>query len=240
MEDVPCISAVIPAYDEQECVADCVREVRGALQGIGRSFEVIVVDDGSTDGTFNVLRRLKESVPELRVLRFASNCGQTAAMEAGFRHARGEFVVTLDADLQNDPADIPAMLVRMEEWDVVCGVRANRADNLVRRLSSRIANGVRNLLTGDRITDTGCTLKLYRREFVEKLKLFDGMHRFLPTLLRLAGARVTEMPVRHRPRLKGAAKYGVGNRIFKSFRDLFAVRWMQSRWLDYRIEETLD
>lgn len=240
MEDVPCISAVIPAYDEQECVADCVREVRDALQGIGRAFEVIVVDDGSTDGTFNVLRRLKETVPELRVLRFASNCGQTAAMEAGFRSARGEFVVTLDADMQNDPADIPAMLVRMEEWDVVCGIRTSRADSFVRRLSSRIANGIRNRLTAERITDTGCTLKLYRREFVEKLKLFEGMHRFLPTLLRLAGARVTEMPVRHRPRLKGTAKYGVGNRIFKSFRDLFAVRWMQSRWLDYRIEETIE
>lgn len=234
------ISIVIPAFDEQECLADCVREVRDALLQTERRFEIIVVDDGSTDGTRETLRRLKADVPELRALLLARRCGQTAAMDAGFRHARGEIVITLDADGQNDPADIPALLERIEEWDVVCGVRAERADNLLRRISSRIANGVRNRLTGERIADTGCTLKAFRKSFLDRVTLFEGMHRFLPTLLRMAGARVTEIPVRHRPRLRGRSKYNVRNRVFRSFRDLLAVRWMQKRRLDYTIEEMIE
>lgn len=239
MPCTPHLSVVIPAFNERECIADCVREVRDALGRIGQSFEIIVADDGSTDGTREILRQLKANVPKLRVLLLARHCGQTAAMDAGFRHARGEMVVTLDADLQNDPEDIGAVLEKMEGWDVVCGIRALRADTFLRRISSRIANWVRNRLTGERIADTGCTLKAYHRTCLERLKLFEGMHRFLPTLLRLAGARVTEVPVHHRPRLRGKAKYSVRNRIFKSFRDLLAVRWMQSRWLNYEIEEDI-
>jgi len=234
------ISIVIPAFNEEESVEDCVRETRDVLAGMDRAFEIVLVDDGSTDDTYGVLRRMKQSVPELRALRFSRNCGQTAAMDAGFRHARGQIVVTLDADGQNDPADIPALLEKLSECDVVCGVRVSRLDPFVRRVSSRIANWVRNRLTGERITDTGCTLKAYRREFLERVTLFEGMHRFLPTLLRLAGARVTELPVRHRPRRKGKSKYNIRNRLFRSFRDLFAVRWMQSRRLDYRIEEKIE
>ncbi len=237
---MPDISVVIPAFNEEGCVQDCVREVRQVLSGIGNAFEIIVVDDGSSDRTFGILRGLKPAVPELRALRFSQNRGQTAAMDAGFRHARGEIVVTMDADLQNDPADIPAMLDMLSDWDVVCGVRSRRADNSLRRVSSRIANGVRNRLTGERITDTGCTLRVYRTQFLRRLKLYDGMHRFLPTLLRLEGARVTEMPVRHRPRLKGRTKYGVWNRLFRGLRDVFAMRWMQSRWLDYEMEEEIE
>ena len=234
------ISIVIPAFDEQESIADCVREVRDALLQTERRFEIIVVDDGSTDGTRETLRRLKADVPELRALLLARHCGQTAAMAAGFHHVRGEIVITLDADGQNDPADIPALLERIEEWDIVCGVRAARADNLLRRISSRIANGVRNRLTGERIADTGCTLKAFRKSFLDRVTLFEGMHRFLPTLLRMAGARVTEIPVRHRPRLRGRSKYNVRNRVFRSFRDLLAVRWMQKRRLDYTIEEMIE
>ena len=235
----PDISVVIPAYNEQESVADCVREVRGVLMQIGRTFEIIVVDDGSTDGTLNVIRDVKATVPELRAIGFQRNCGQTAALDAGFREARGAIVVTLDADLQNDPADIPSLLEKLGEWDAVCGVRTKRADTLVRRLSSRVANAVRNRLTGEDITDTGCSLKAYRREFLIRLKLFEGMHRFLPTLLRLAGARVTETPVNHRPRVRGKTKYGIRNRVFKGLGDLLAVRWMQRRWLRYKIKEEI-
>lgn len=236
----PEISVIVPALNEQECVKDCVSEIRTVLTQAGKTFEIIVVDDGSTDGTFNVLRRLRRSVRELRVLRFTVNCGQTAAMAAGFAHARADIVAALDADLQNDPADLPGMLAMMSDWDVVCGVRAERADNWLRRLSSRVANDVRNRMTGERITDTGCTLKVFRKELLDRVKLYDGMHRFLPALLRLAGARVTEVPVNHRPRLRGCTKYGVWNRLFRSLRDLFAVRWMMSRWLRYSIEENLE
>lgn len=235
MDSAPQVSLVIPAYNEQECIADSITEVRQVLLETGRSFEIIVVDDGSTDGTYEVLRGLKQAAPELRALRFTHNCGQTAAMAAGFAHAHGDIVVTMDADGQNDPADIPRLIELMSEWDVVCGWRRKREDNLVRRLSSRIANAVRNRLSHETIRDTGCTLKGFRREFLARVRLFEGMHRFLPTLVRLAGARVTEMPVNHRPRLKGKTKYGVWNRLFRSLRDLFAVRWMQSRWIRYDI-----
>ena len=234
------LSLVVPAYNEQECIADCIAELRAVLLGIGRPFEILVVDDGSADETFDILRGLKETMPELRVIRFDANHGQTAAMAAGFEHAQGAIVVTTDADAQNDPADIPTLLDKMNDWDVVCGIRTDRADNFLRRASSRIANAVRNWVTGDCIADTGCTLRAYRREFLTRLKLFEGMHRFLPTLLKLAGARVTEVPVRHRPRLRGQSKYGVWNRLFKGLRDLLAVRWMKKRWLHYRVKETID
>jgi dolichol-phosphate mannosyltransferase len=240
MGETPFLTAVIPAFNEQESIAECVTETRDALKAVGRPFEILVVDDGSTDGTFNVLRRLKAAVPELRVISFARNRGQTAAMAAGFDHARGEIVATLDADRQNDPRDIPALLAQLDRFDVVCGVRANRKDNAVRRLSSRLANGIRNRLTRENISDTGCTLKVFRASFLRKVKLFEGMHRFLPTLLRMEGARVTEMPVNHRPRMKGQAKYGVWNRLLKSSRDLLAVRWMQARHVAYEIREEID
>lgn len=236
----PEISAVLPAYNERESIADCLLELRGVLLRIGRPFEIVVVDDGSTDGTFDLLRKLKEQMPELRAVSFKRNRGQTAAMAAGFALARGELVVTLDADMQNDPAAIPQMLALMDEYDVVCGVRARRNDSVVRRISSRIGNGVRNFLTRDNFTDTGCTLKLFRRKFLAQVKLYEGMHRFLPTLLKLTGARVTEMPVNHRPRTRGKAKYGIGNRAIKGLRDCLAVRWMQRRWIRYEIGEEIE
>lgn len=233
------LTAVIPAFNEQECIAECIQEVRGVLTGIRRPFEIVVVDDGSTDGTVNVLRRLKPAVPELRIIAFSRNRGQSAAMSAGFEYARGEVVVTLDADQQNDPADIPKLLDQMDRFDVVCGVRANRCDNVIRKVSSRIANRVRNRLTHENISDTGCSLKMFRAKYLRKIKLYEGMHRFLPTLLRMEGARVTELPVNHRPRTKGQAKYGVWNRLFKSTRDLFAVRWMQARHIAYEVREEI-
>ena len=236
---LPDISVVIPAYNEEASIKQCIFETAGVLSTLQRLFEIVVVDDGSRDATFQVLRDIRRELPQLRAVRFRQNRGQTAAMEAGFRAARGKIVVTVDADLQNDPADIPKLLDAMGEWDAVCGVRVKRQDSFVRLISSRIANWVRNTLSGESIRDTGCTLKAYRRDALMQLKLFEGMHRFLPTLLKLAGYRVTEMAVGHRPRLYGETKYNVGNRVFKSFRDLLAVRWMKRRWIHYDVEEEI-
>jgi len=233
------LSVIIPAYNEEENLPVLLAELREALAPLGLSYEVLVVDDGSSDGTLEVMRDLAATDRRLRLLRLARNSGQSAALEAGFRHARAPVLATLDADLQNDPADLPGLLEKLEEgWDVVSGVRTDRHDSWLRRISSRIANGVRNRLTGESITDVGCTLRVYRREHTDRIFMFTGMHRFLPTLLKLAGARVTEMPVSHRPRLHGEPKYNIRNRIWKALADLFAVRWMQSRWIDRRnIEE---
>jgi glycosyltransferase involved in cell wall biosynthesis len=178
--------------------------------------------------------------PAVRVIRQRRNSGQSAALQAGFRFARGEIVITLDADLQNDPADIPRLLERIDTHDVVCGVRANRQDSWVRRVSSRIANGVRNRVTHDSVTDVGCTLRACRAEFLRRVPLFTGMHRFLPTLLKMEGARVIEVPVHHRPRLYGQPKYNIRNRIWRALADLMAVRWMQKRWIDRRLSEEID
>ncbi len=233
------LSVVVPVYNEAECVAPLCAALYAVLPGLGRSFEVVLVDDGSSDDTTKLLAAEKERRESLRVVRLKRNCGQSAAMACGFDHARGRVTVTLDADLQNDPADIPGLLAKIDsgECDAVCGWRRKRQDNWLRRISSKIANGVRNKLSGETITDTGCSLKAYKTEYLRKIKMFKGMHRFLPTLLKLEGARVMEVPVGHRPRHAGQAKYGVWNRVFKSFRDLLAVRWMKRRHIDYDAEE---
>ena len=237
---LPEISVVVPVYNEEENLPVLAAEIRTALEGIGRPYEVIYVDDGSTDASPEVLKRLTGEDPAVRVVRQRRNAGQSAALDAGFRFARGGIVVTLDADLQNDPADLPRMLALMDEYDVVSGVRVNRQDTWARRVSSRIANGVRNRLTHDSVTDVGCTLRVCRAEYLARVPMFTGMHRFLPTLLKMAGARTTEIPVNHRPRLHGQPKYTIGNRLWRALADLFAVRWMQKRWIDRRISERLD
>jgi glycosyltransferase involved in cell wall biosynthesis len=234
------LSLVIPAYNEEQSIDPCVREADGVLARLGRRYEIVVVDDGSTDGTFDRLRTLKRDVASLRAVRFERHRGQTAAMAAGFERARGEIIVTMDADMQNDPADIPRLLEKMDEWDVVCGVRTRRRDSFVRRASSAIANAARNRLTGENIRDVGCALRACRARHLRRVKLFEGMHRFLPTLLRLEGARVVEIPVNHRPRTRGTGKYGIGNRLFAGLRDLFAVRWMQSRAVTYHVKEEIE
>ncbi|MDX1997508.1 MAG: glycosyltransferase family 2 protein [Thermoanaerobaculia bacterium] len=232
----PEVSIVVPAYNEEESLPVLVGEIRAALAG--RSAEILLVDDGSTDRTAAVAQELAAADPALRVLRLTRNSGQSAALAAGWRAARGAVVVTLDADLQNDPAEIPRLLAKLAEgWDVVSGVRRNRQDTWVRLLSSRVANGVRNWATKDQVTDVGCTLRAARREFLVDLPMFTGMHRFLPTLLKMQGARTTEIPVNHRARRFGVAKYGIGNRLFRAVADLLAVRWMQKRWIDFRRAE---
>lgn len=235
----PDLSVVFPVYNEEENLPILVAEIRQALDERGLNYEIVAVDDGSRDQSLEVLRRLRKENPMLRIVRLERNSGQTAALDAGWRAATGTFVVSLDADLQNDPGDIPAMMERLaaEKVDMVIGVRVNRQDTAMRRLQSRIGNGVRNWITGDHITDTGCSLKLVRREAVERIQLFTGMHRFLPTLVRMHGYKVIEMPVNHRPRRFGVSKYGALNRAFRGLVDCFAVRWMKTRVLRYRTFE---
>ncbi len=237
----PDLSVVFPVFNEEENVPILLAEIARALDDKGWSYEIVAVDDGSSDNSLKALRGAIAEHPALRVLTFEKNSGQTAALDAGWRAARGRMIVSLDADLQNDPADIPAMVRKLDDSgaDMVIGVRVNRKDTLSRRLQSKIGNGVRNWITGDRITDTGCSLKLVKREAIEPVRLFTGMHRFLPTLVRYAGFKVVEMPVNHRPRQFGVSKYGAMNRAFRGFADCLAVRWMATRNLRYTIREEL-
>ena len=235
----PDLSVVFPVYNEEENIPILLREIAAALDGRGWTYEIVAVDDGSTDRSLEVLRASRAQHPTLRVLALQKNSGQTAALDAAWRGARGRLVVSLDADLQNDPADIPSMMRKLEETasDMVIGVRVNRQDTFARKVQSRIGNGVRNWITGDQITDTGCSLKLVKREAVERVRLFTGMHRFLPTLVRYAGYKVVEMPVNHRARQFGVSKYGAMNRAFRGLADCFAVRWMGKRMLKYDVRE---
>jgi glycosyltransferase involved in cell wall biosynthesis len=235
----PDLSVVFPVYNEEENIPILLREIAAALEGRGWTYEIVAVDDGSADRSLEVLRSSRERYPMLRVLSFEKNSGQTAALDAAWRAAEGMLVVSLDADLQNDPADIPNMIQKLEETksDMVIGVRVNRQDTWSRKMQSRIGNGVRNWITGDQITDTGCSLKLVKREAIDRVRLFTGMHRFLPTLVRYAGYRVIEMPVNHRQRRFGTSKYGAMNRAFRGLADCFAVRWMGKRMLNYQVSE---
>src|SRR2546430_3604365 len=235
------VALVIPVYNERDNLPLLIDEITHAVGGTGRRYEIVAVDDASTDGSLDVLRGLERDHPELRVVALAEHAGQTAALAAGFRAACSRVVVTLDADLQNDPADVPALLAELERSSAAAagGSRVNRHDSGWKRLASRIANGVRNRLNRETIRDTGCSLKAFRADAVRALPLFDGMHRFLPTLIRMGGGTVVEVPVRHRPRRFGRTKYGMWNRVFRSLADALAVRWMQRRALRYRIREEL-
>jgi len=235
----PDLSVVFPVFNESENIPILLDEIEASLRGRPWTYEIIAVDDGSRDSSLDVLKRSRDKHPTLRVLALEKNTGQTAALDAAWRAARGNFVVSLDADLQNDPADIPRMMDALESQkvDMVIGVRVNRQDTAMRRLQSKIGNGVRNWITRDQITDTGCSLKLLRREIVDRVRLYTGMHRFLPTLARIEGYRVMEIPVNHRPRRFGTSNYGAMNRAFRGLADCFAVRWMSKRTLHYRVEE---
>jgi dolichol-phosphate mannosyltransferase len=223
----PDFSVVVPLFNEAENVAILQKEIFAALEG--RNYELILVDDGSTDGTSERIERY----PHLRVLQFKKNAGQSAALLAGMRAARGEFIVLLDGDLQNDPKDILKLLAEVKRGaDLVCGYRAVRKDSLVKRLSSRIANEVRSRFVGDGVRDTGCTLKAMRRVCVQALVPFKGVHRFIPALIKNAGFKIVEVPVNHRARRFGVSKYGIGGRALRATLDMFGVRWLQSRQLD--------
>ena len=232
-EPKPLISVVIPLYNEEENVADLQRELTQALAGV--NCEIVLVDDGSQDGTLARIERR----PEVRVLAFEKNAGQSAAMHAGIHAARGSVIVLLDGDLQNDPADIPRLLAEIERGaDLVCGYRAKRKDNLAKKISGRVANSIRSRFTRDGVRDTGCTLKAMRQECRQALVPFRGMHRFIPALIKGAGFRIVEIPVNHRPRIHGVSKYKFGSRVFKATRDMFGVRWLLTRQLMYRIRKS--
>jgi len=202
-----------------------------------RPYEILFVDDGSGDGSSDELDRLAREHSQVRVFHFDRNYGKTCALEAGFRQSTGEIIIQIDGDLQQDSDDILKMLPYTNSHDVVCGWRQQRQDGFVKMLSSRIANRVRNCFTHDGMHDTGCSLKIFRRPVLERIRLFEGMHRFFPALALMHGFTVTEVPVRHYPRIHGVSKYGMGNRLFKSLYDLIAVRWMQNRVLVYKLRD---
>jgi glycosyltransferase involved in cell wall biosynthesis len=228
----PAVSVIVPVYNEEENVPILQAELRAALKAIDH--ELIFVDDGSADHTVERI----EAAPNLRVIRFEKNAGQSAAMYAGLQAARGAILVLIDGDLQNDPADIPKLVGEISNGaDLVCGYRALRRDTRVKRITSQIANAVRSRYTKDGVRDTGCTLKAMRRECISALIPFKGMHRFIPALIKNAGYRLVEIPVNHRPRRFGQTKYGLGNRAVRATADMFGVRWLLSRRLSYKVRE---
>ncbi|SHG21847.1 dolichol-phosphate mannosyltransferase [Desulfacinum infernum DSM 9756] len=236
------LSIVIPVFNEEGNVEELAQEVDWALEGSRLTWECLWVDDGSTDGTADKLYIIAARDPKgrHRFLRFERNAGQSAALWAGFRHARGALIATLDGDGQNDPADLPRLvdMLRREGYDMVNGYRAKRRDSLVRKISSRIANGFRNWVTGKTVRDVGCSTRVFRRECVEHLPPFKGLHRFLPTLTVLYGYRIAETQVGHRPRRKGVTKYGIHNRLWVGLLDSFGVWWLRRRAFRYRIVQT--
>ena len=235
------LSVVIPVYNEEENLPHLWPELRSVLEPLGLTFEVVFVDDGSRDRSADIIRAFREADTRVRLVRLKTNAGETAATDAGFKAAAGRLIVSMDADLQNDPHDIPALLSHLDRWDAVTGWRTNRGegDTIVRRLSSRVANRARNWLSDETIQDSGCTFRAFRRECLRGLVLYRGFHRFIPTLLKMRGYCVIEVPVRNRPRRFGKSKYGVLNRVFVATADLLAVRWMKSRRLRYEVAENV-
>lgn len=238
----PWASVIIPIKDERDnlspLLASLLKVLDSHAHSRSRPFEIILVDDGSSDGSSEELDRLATLHPQVKVFHFDRNYGKTCALDAGFRRSSGEIIIQIDGDLQQDSEDILKLLPLTATHDLVCGWRQQRQDGLVKKLSSLIANRVRNVFTHDGVHDTGCPLKVFRRPVLERIRLYEGMHRFFPALALMHGFTVTEVPVRHYPRIHGLSKYGMGNRLFKSLYDLIAVRWMMDRVLRYKVRES--
>ena len=234
------ISVIAPVYNEKDNITRFIEKVEESLKKEFSSYEIILIDDGSTDGSREILDKEATKNGHVKVYHFTKNNGQTAALAAGFKVATGNLVVTMDSDLQTTPEDIYTLLPYLENYDMVNGKRETREDGFKRKLSSLVGNGVRNFITKDNIQDTGCPLKLFKKEVVDSFYLYEGMHRFLPTLAKINGFKVIEVPVRHYDREFGTSKYGVWNRLFKGLKDAFAVRWMKQRKLKYVIEVNND
>ena len=228
MNAAPDVSVVIPVCNEEENVGPLAREIVAALDG--RIFEILFIDDGSTDGTAAALRALQSGIPQLRILSHSFRAGQSAAVCTGVRHARAGWIATLDGDGQNDPADIPALFAERGDAELVMGNRVQRRDTWLRHAQSRVANGVRGWLLGDGTPDTGCGIKVMHRETFMDLPRFDHMHRFLPALFLRAGKRVVSVPVKHRPRERGTSKYGLFDRLWVGIVDIFGVMWLRRRF----------
>jgi glycosyltransferase involved in cell wall biosynthesis len=230
------VSVIAPAYNEVDNVEPLIRRIHEIFEPTGLAYEAVIVDDCSTDGTREKLLELHRTFPWLRIVRLDKNSGQTAAMDAGFRHARGNVWGTVDADMQNDPAEILRLMKLLSpDVDMVNGWRKDRQDKnkFMRRIQTKIANGIRNWISNDDIKDSACGLKVYKRQCLEGFTLYKGMHRFFPTLVRMRGFKVIEVPISHHPRLTGTTKYKFGSRVFRALVDLLAVRWMKKRVILY-------
>lgn len=228
------LSIIIPVKNEEESIARLAEEVDAAMASVSYAWECIWIDDGSTDTTLPELKKIHDQDQESRhqYISLSKNFGQSAALCLGFRAASGRLLATLDGDGQNDPSDLPALVQRLveENADMITGIRQKRRDSVIRKISSKIGNGFRNMLTGESITDVGCSIRVFKKSCAERLPSFNGMHRFLPTLIRIGGCtKIVEMPVNHRPREYGQTKYGINNRLWVGIIDTLAVRWMKAR-----------
>ncbi len=228
------LSVVVAIYNVEKYVKKCVESL---IDQSADDYEIILVDDGSTDGSSELIEKIASTDPHIKNYHFTKNNGQTAALSAGFKYCTGDIVVTMDSDLQTDPEDIYLMLPYLDKYDMVNGKRTTREDGFKRKISSLIGNGVRNFITKDNIKDTGCPLKLFKKDVVKSFYLFEGMHRFLPTLAKINGFSVIEVPVHHFDRVHGVSKYGVWNRLWKGLKDAFAVRWMSKRKINYELKK---
>jgi glycosyltransferase involved in cell wall biosynthesis len=235
----PALSVVVPVYNEEGNLPILIPKLTGVLKGLGCSYEMIFVDDGSSDGSQRILKEMAPQTPFLRVLRLRENRGLSTALMAGMREARGEKIVTLDSDLQNDPADIPKLLEYLDRYDMANGWRQKREDSWLKKISSKIGNVVRNGLSSEDIQDSACTLRAFKRECIQEIPVFNGMHRFFSTLVKMKGYRIIEVPVFHHPRRFGRSKYNIRNRMVRSFIDLLGVRWLKRRTIRYEIEERI-
>lgn len=233
------ISVVVPVYNEEGNLPVLIPALVEVLKNLGRSYEMIFVDDGSSDESRRILKEMASEHASLRILRFKENRGLSTALVAGMREARGEIIVTLDSDLQNDPADIPRLLEYLDRYDMATGWRQKREDKWLKKISSKIGNAVRNWVSGENIQDSACTLRAFKKECIQEIPVFNGMHRFLSTLVKMRGFGIIEVPVAHHPRRFGKSKYNIRNRMVRSFIDLLAVRWMKRRTIHYEIEERI-
>lgn len=232
------VSIVVPVYNEKDNIILLMNSIIETMDKTAKEYELLFVNDGSTDGSEQILNDVSAGNSKVRLINLDKNNGLTAAIDAGFRSAQGDVVITLDADLQNDPADIPLLLEKIGDYDMVCGWRHKRDDPWLKLVSSKVANSIRNFMSKEDVKDTGCTLKAYRRECLDKIKLYEGLHRFLPTLFKMEGFSVTEVKVNHHSRRSGKSKFNVRNRVFKSFIDLLAIMWMKNRHLNYKVINT--
>ncbi|MBM3334543.1 glycosyltransferase family 2 protein [Candidatus Sumerlaeota bacterium] len=231
------LTVLIPVCNEVENVEPLLAELVPVLDGLGKTYEIIMVDDGSTDGTYERLCQIRAGFGRLRLARFTRNFGKTAALVAGWDRARGRIIVIMDGDLQNDPRDIPGLIGHIPPYDLVVGYRVKRHDSWFRRAQSSIANWVRNKVIKDNMRDSGCAFQALRHEALHTQKFYLGLHRFLPAVFLLEGYKVMEAPVNHRPRLRGKGKFNMRNRIFRAFDDMMAVRWLRSRKIRYEVND---
>lgn len=231
------LTIVVPIYNEEESIPRLGTTLKEYVDATQHQVQVLFVNDGSSDNSQVLLEDVCAKEPSFHFLKLKNNCGLSTAIKAGFDHCEDPYVGYIDADLQTTPMDFDLLLEHVDEFEMVTGVRANRKDTAVKKMSSKIANNIRRSFTNDGATDTGCPLKIFHTKFIQEIPFYDGMHRFFPALVQLAGGKVKEMPVQHFPRIEGESKYHVLNRLWGPMNDLFAFRWMRSRYIRYEIEK---